>query len=65
MFRQGDIMADLEKRVSILESNLNALIKRLDMEKMYSNADNTAERKNISENTSGVAENGNGLLEQR
>lgn len=41
-------MADLEKRVSILESNLNALIKRLDLEKMYDKADTNGVKQNIN-----------------
>lgn len=56
-------MADYNTRLTNVENTLNALIKSLNLQKMYSEADNVAEKKNIGENTFGVAENGNGILD--
>lgn len=56
-------MADYNTRLTNVENTLNALIKTLNMKQMYSEADNVAEKKNIGENTFGVAENGNGILD--
>lgn len=56
-------MADYNTRLTNVENTLNALIKSLNLKQMYSEADNVAEKKNIGENTFGVAENGNGILD--
>ncbi len=56
-------MADYNTRLTNVENTLNALIKSLNLKQMYSEADNVAEKKNIGENTFGVAENGNGVLD--
>ena len=56
-------MADYNTRLTNVENTLNALIKSLNLQKMYTSADNTAERKNISENAFGVAENGTSVLD--
>ena len=42
---------DIEKRVTNLENLVNALIKRIDNEKVYSSADMAGARHGISENT--------------
>ena len=39
---------DLEKRLSNLENIVNALIKRIDLDKMYNNADLNGQRQSIS-----------------
>jgi hypothetical protein len=54
---------DLEKRVANLENLFGALIKRIDNDKFYANADTQSERIGISTNTSGVAENGGCILD--
>lgn len=56
-------MADYNTRLTNVENTLSALIKTLNMKQMYSEADNVAEKKNIGENTFGVAENGSGILD--
>lgn len=56
-------MADYNTRLTNVENTLSALIKSLNLKQMYSDADNVAEKKNIGENTFGVAENGNGILD--
>lgn len=39
---------DLERRLSNLETLVNALIKRIDLDKMYNNADLNGQRQSIS-----------------
>lgn len=54
---------ELKRRLTIVENNLNASIKIYNMDKSYNNADNNGIRQSVSNNTSGVAENGVGLLD--
>ena len=54
---------DIEKRLANLENLVNALIKRINNDKFYSNADTTSEKIGISTNAMGVEENGLGILD--
>lgn len=54
---------DIEKRLTNLENLVNSLIKRIDNDKFYQNADTASEKKGISTNASGVEENGIGILD--
>lgn len=56
-------MADLANEVKLIRNMLTAFINQYNIDKGYTKADTTAERKNISENTFGVAENGTGILD--
>lgn len=53
----------IEKRLSNLENLVNALAKKIDNNKFYTDADVNGNRKGVSENTSCVAENSGGLFD--
>lgn len=53
----------IEKRLSNLENLVNALSKKIDNNKFYTDADVNGNRKGVNENTSGVAENSGGLFD--
>ena len=54
---------DIETRLTNLENLVGSLIKRIDNDKFYQNANDASEKKGISTNASGVEENGNGILD--
>lgn len=56
-------MLTLEKRVEILEKLVNALIKRIDNDKIYQSADTDSERIGIGNNSIGVAENDSAIMD--
>ena len=53
----------IEERLTNLENLVNALIKRIDKEKFYSNADTASEKIGINTNAIGVEENGICILD--
>lgn len=53
----------VEQRLSNLENLVNALSKKIDNNKFYTNADVSGNRKGVSKNTSGIAENSGGIFD--
>ena len=53
----------LEKRLENLEKLVNGLIKKIDNNKFYQDADTASERIGIGNNTSGVAENDSAIMD--
>lgn len=53
----------IEKRLSNLENLVNALSKKIDNNKFYTDADVNGNRKGVNENTNGVAENSGGIFD--
>lgn len=53
----------IEKRLENLENLVNALMKKIDNNKFYTDADISGNRQNINNNTEGVTENSDGVFD--
>ena len=53
----------IEKRLSNLENLVNALAKKIDNNKFYTDADVNGNRKGVNDNANNIEENSNGIFD--